>query len=297
MKFKDLREDIFDIQAAKKIHWLYRGDDYISYLNLKFAPEKIEDIVFSMEDLVKPISLTSEDAEIGSRWKLHIPAYMTQQFTIKQHDFTITIKLVEGEEITLFKGIVNVNKRIFSKAVDDELASTVKTEEDPTEEDNNYPIGTHWVNTDTEVVYVLVKVDDGIAVWKDVTNQSVIDYIGEEVIEKIEELVFAFENVTNDDDGDISVLLKSKQDITFIGNLDSLTIRIPEDCEHGYFSGVNFMTGIEELPIIINNESSFPLKIIRYNIEIQEIQVSPNKTVNMSCYCDGLNIYCQYVEV
>lgn len=297
MKFKDLREDIFDIQAAKKIHWLYRGDDYISYLNLKFAPEKIEDIVFSMEDLVKPISLTSEDAEIGSRWKLHIPAYMTQQFNIKQHDFTITVKLVEGEEITLFKGIVNVNKRIFSKAVDDELASTVKTEEDPTEEDNNYPIGTHWVNTDTEVVYVLVKVDDGIAVWKDVTNQSVIDYIGEEVIEKIEELVFAFENVTNDDDGDISVLLKSKQDITFIGNLDSLTIRIPEDCEHGYFGGVNFMTGIEELPIIINNESLFPLKIIRYNIEIQEIQVSPNKTVNMSCYCDGLNIYCQYVEV
>lgn len=91
--------------------------------------------------------------------------------------------------------------------------------------------------------------------------------------------------------------LKAGEDTTFTKNLTSLTINIPFECKHGFYSGVNFKTSGDELPIVINNYSFYPLKIIKYNLEFPSIQLQAFKAVNVSFYCDGINVYCRYSEI
>lgn len=91
--------------------------------------------------------------------------------------------------------------------------------------------------------------------------------------------------------------LRHTQDITFSANLTNLAITIPFSCTHGYYAGVNFKTLNNSFPINIDNLSIYPLKIMKYNLELAQVQVGANKVVNMSFYCDGINIYCYYTEV
>lgn len=105
------------------------------------------------------------------------------------------------------------------------------------------------------------------------------------------------DNVFNQIDAkDVMITLKDGHDVTFTHqDLDSIYILIPE-LEHGYFSGFNYRTKNKNIPITIINESGFPLKIFKYNLQMSRIEMSPNKVVNVSLHCDGINLYMYYTE-
>ena len=94
----------------------------------------------------------------------------------------------------------------------------------------------------------------------------------------------------------INKTLDKDLDVTYTGNLSSLTITIPE-CEHGYYAGINFKTRETIFPINIVNNSGYPLLIIDGGVAIPNILFSTNKTYNLSFHCDGINLYCYYVYV
>lgn len=95
---------------------------------------------------------------------------------------------------------------------------------------------------------------------------------------------------------DVMITLNDGHDVTFTHqDLDSIYITIPE-LEHGYFSGFNYRTKNKDIPTTIINNSGFPLKTFKYNLQMSSIEMSPNKVVNVSLHCDGINLYMYYTE-
>lgn len=95
---------------------------------------------------------------------------------------------------------------------------------------------------------------------------------------------------------DVMTTLKDGHDVTFTHqDLDSIYVIVPE-IEHGYFSGFNYRTKNKDIPTTIINNSGFPLKIFKYNLQMSSIEMSPNKVVNVSLHCDGINLYMYYTE-
>lgn len=184
MRVKDIREDIFDEQLVKRIYWLYKGDDFIAYINLKYTPDLIDEVVFSMSELFQPINLSLESSQIGSKWKLFIPHYITQSFATKEHAFTISIKLMTGVIITLFKGFINVNNRLFTNGEKPNITMTIIAERNPTEEDYVYQIGTPWFNKESKELFYLTKVQQESATWIDHTSSVLVEYINTELAKK-----------------------------------------------------------------------------------------------------------------
>jgi len=86
------------------------------------------------------------------------------------------------------------------------------------------------------------------------------------------------------------------QDVTYTNALVELNVIIPP-ASHGYYSGINFKTSTTEFGINITNDSGKPLLIIDGGVLVPFIIFSPNKTYNLSFYCDGMNVYCYYIYV
>lgn len=79
-------------------------------------------------------------------------------------------------------------------------------------------------------------------------------------------------------------------------NITSLTIVIPEFTGHGYYTGLNIKSN-NFAPIVFINESSLPLKLLQYGMEIPSITMVPNTTVLLGLFSDGINVYCYINEV
>lgn len=88
--------------------------------------------------------------------------------------------------------------------------------------------------------------------------------------------------------------LENGYDILFTGKLESLTLTIPANIGHGYFSGFNFKTEDTEILITFNNLSNYNIKIYKYDYAMEEIQQVPDKIYNVAIYCDGFNINVYY---
>ena len=104
-------------------------------------------------------------------------------------------------------------------------------------------------------------------------------------------------NITLDNTNNMAYTLEHSFDTTFLNSIKNVFLTIPSDTSHGYWSGVNFKTSDEVMGLSFINNSPIPLKIMKYNTVISSLDILPNKIYNLTFYCDGMNIYCYYLEV
>jgi len=92
--------------------------------------------------------------------------------------------------------------------------------------------------------------------------------------------------------------LNDNEDKTFTyAGINSVTVTIPTTVAHGFHSAINYLSGATPQPIVFINNSLFPLKIMRYGINVETYTPVMNTYISLYTYCDGLNVYCYIIEV
>jgi len=81
-------------------------------------------------------------------------------------------------------------------------------------------------------------------------------------------------------------------------NPSSISITVPENVALGFRAGVNYNTGSTgTLVVDFTNNSEFPMKIMKYGVQVNTYTPPSDKTVAMLFYCDGINVYGYLAEV
>ena len=141
-------------------------------------------------------------------------------------------------------------------------------------------VGDLFLNSVNGNIYICMTIEDENTYWNFLLNikgmgfesdpnETVIDHTLEQDTDK----TFKNENITN------------------------ISITIPEDVSHGFCSGVNFISGEVAPSVNFTNNSIYPLKLIQYGLKLDNYSPLKNRTVAMSFYCDGINVYCYINEV
>ena len=168
----DIRQDIFDIKIAPKVLYVYRGDTFEATLDLTISSSELNTVVLNCDGLPEAIPLTLlESTSASSKWHLVLTKTLTLILTPKNHNFTITIVRTDGTELTLYKGIMTVNNRVYSNYSNNYYVATLLKQTVPTITDNDYLIGTMWVNVLTDRVYFLTSITNNEAKWIDYSDQ------------------------------------------------------------------------------------------------------------------------------
>ena len=101
--------------------------------------------------------------------------------------------------------------------------------------------------------------------------------------------------------GEINVQLSPETDRTFTSDaITRINLSIPSNITHGFFSGINFKVGnTASSPTVLNvvNNSAFPLKLMRRGTSADRFDLTYGKTVMLVANCDGINVYCNLIEV
>ena len=168
----DIRQDIFDINTVPKVFYVYRGDTFEIDLDLTISSSELNTVVLNCDGLPEATTLTLlESTNVSSKWKLVLNKTQTLILAPKNHNFTITIVRSDGTELTLYKGIMTVNNRVYSNYSNNYYVAVLLKQTVPTITDNDYLIGTMWVNVLTNRVYVLTSVVNDEANWLDYSDQ------------------------------------------------------------------------------------------------------------------------------
>lgn len=163
---KDIRQDIFDIETVPKVLYVYRGDTFELDLDLTISSSELNSVVFNCDGLPEATPLTLlESTDISSKWHLVLNKTQTLILAPKSHNFTIMIVKTDGTELTLYKGIMAVNNRVYSNYSNNYYIAALLKQTVPTVSDNDYLIGTMWVNVLTGRVYFLTSVVNNEAKW------------------------------------------------------------------------------------------------------------------------------------
>jgi hypothetical protein len=171
--------------------------------------------------------------------------------------------------------IENATKWLFGSIVSDENLTIA---EDLLQD---VYLGDYYLNNRSGNVYTCVSKENGFLTFEYVFN--------------IKDM---FDNESNDTETEISYTLENNLDKTFKAeNIESMELIIPNSVNHGFCSGVNFKVGDISPSFTITNNSSFPLKMRVYGMEIENYIPSPNRTIAMSIYCDDINVYCYVNEI
>ena len=142
-------------------------------------------------------------------------------------------------------------------------------------------LGDYYLNNRSGNVYTCVSKENGFLTFEYVFN--------------IKDM---FDNDSDNTETEISYTLENNLDKTFKAeNIESIELIIPNSVNHGFCSGVNFKVGDISPSFTITNNSSFPLKMRVYGMEIENYIPSPNRTIAMSIYCDDINVYCYVNEI
>lgn len=104
-------------------------------------------------------------------------------------------------------------------------------------------------------------------------------------------------NIFVENTSNMAYTLEHLYDSTFKNPIRNLFLTIPNDTTHGYWSGVNFETSSDVLGLNFINNTNLTLKVIKYDNVFNYLDILPNKVYNLTFYCDGINIYCYYLEV
>lgn len=99
--------------------------------------------------------------------------------------------------------------------------------------------------------------------------------------------------MTNAESGVVQYTLVSDVDMTFTEDVDELILIIPDNIWHGFIAGVNF----HATKLTFVNNSEFALKRLLRGHPVDDYQFKSGKTVNAIITCDGLNVYCNLLEV
>jgi hypothetical protein len=110
-------------------------------------------------------------------------------------------------------------------------------------------------------------------------------------------LINSYVGELDDTTSEIDYELVDNIDKSFSVTAESVEITIPATVAHGFYAGVNFISGSEPIPVVFSNLSSYTLKLIKYGVVIENYTPAASKTVNTIFFCDGLNIYCYINEV
>lgn len=98
--------------------------------------------------------------------------------------------------------------------------------------------------------------------------------------------------------GAVRATVAAYTDVTYTsGDIESLTVVIPNGVQHGFYAGLNFRTGSRTVPVSFTNFSTKPLKIIVSGTATDGYAPAQNSMVRMIFDCDGVNVYCTIVEV
>src|SRR5690554_814754 len=168
----DIRQDIFDIKTVPKVLYIYRGDTFEFTLDLTISSSELNSVVLNCNGLPEAMQLTLlESTTTSSKWNLVLTKELTLILTPKNHNFTIMIVKTDGTELILYKGIMNVNNRVYSNYSNNYYVATLLKQAAPTAADNDYLIGTTWVNILTNRIYFLTSVVNDEANWLDYSDQ------------------------------------------------------------------------------------------------------------------------------
>lgn len=100
------------------------------------------------------------------------------------------------------------------------------------------------------------------------------------------------------DSGDVVVSLENNTDYTLTSNdISSITINIDADVFHGFHVGLNFKTGGSAINFVLNNLSSYTIKIVCNTEMVDNYEPSLNKIVQGVVICDGLCVSLYINEV
>ena len=138
-----------------------------------------------------------------------------------------------------------------------------------------------YFNNVTGYIYKCISFADDITIWN--------------YISSIKDSMNYFLDNT---DTTIECLLEDNKDMTYTAeNISSMQIAIPNTVKHGFCSGVNFISGEVAPNVSFDNNSIYPLKLIQYGLKLDNYSPLKNRTIAMSFYCDGINVYCYINEV
>lgn len=103
---------------------------------------------------------------------------------------------------------------------------------------------------------------------------------------------------TSDVSGDIDYTLARDTDKTFTSdNIRELNIAIPANVFHGFYAGVNFKVSNRPTELNFVNYSDYPLVLMYRTTAVEEYTLHAGKNVLFVVNCDGLNVYCNLLEV
>lgn len=98
--------------------------------------------------------------------------------------------------------------------------------------------------------------------------------------------------------GQVNYTLVHDTDKTFTSSaITKLKLTIPSTAFHGFFAGVNFKVSNTPTVLEFTNNSSYPLKLMRRATGVSSYSLSAGKTVMLVITCDGINVYCNLIEV
>lgn len=147
--------------------------------------------------------------------------------------------------------------------------------------DEDISINSFYLNTSTGYVYKCVSISGLNSYWDFQLSLS-------------GELNYYQDTATTS----VSYTLVSNEDKTFLNDsITDVTIIIPDTVAHGFYGGINIKVGSSIGAITFTNNSTYILNLIKYGRNLLNYTPNTNKTVNLSFYCDGINIYCYIVEV
>lgn len=101
--------------------------------------------------------------------------------------------------------------------------------------------------------------------------------------------------------GVVNVVLEHEHDKTYTSSaISRINLSIPSTISHGFFAGINFKVGnTASSPTQLNvvNNSEYPLKLMRRGTTADRFDLTYGKTVMLVANCDGINVYCNLIEV
>lgn len=80
-------------------------------------------------------------------------------------------------------------------------------------------------------------------------------------------------------------------------NITLIKVILPTTVSHGFYGGINFKSSASPPIVTFQNLSTYPLVLMQYGISTSSYSPTANAIVDMTLYCDGINVYCYINEV
>lgn len=101
--------------------------------------------------------------------------------------------------------------------------------------------------------------------------------------------------------GVVNYTVQHETDKTFTSDqITALNLTIPAQMFHGFYAGVNFRTGVTPPTFTVTGAQglAYPIKKLkRSGVQVQTYELSENSTELVVIVCDGINVYCNLMEV